>query len=373
MADPEDDWFLARFPFLGAARDRVASGGLSLGDLLTDAAFERTRRRAVQRVLGALARDGIPEPEASNADLELLSYPLARALVVAVADPYLSSRYAVAESKLASGRLAGEHDDAVRAVALEVGLPLEPPASSEGFARVHFLDYLRNAPGRDPSWKLVNQPLAAGFVTLTKDRVVRLTEEALKDRLLEELDGLERPGRTFAAAFGKDIARIQTELGAHRARFAPESGGPVRPEAFPPCMNAIWNGIRGHVNIPHMGRFAIVSFLHTLGMSGEQVLAYFATLPDFDVSKSRYQIEHITGKIGATEYTPPSCATMQTYGVCPLEQRDDLCGKVHHPLSYYRKKVRWLPPPTPGAPTTPAPPEVKDDGSARAAPPAAKT
>ena len=363
MAEVDDGRFLARYPFLAAARERVHGLGLSLGDLLQDAAFERTRRRAVERVLGSLAREGIPEHALTDPDHELFSYPLARALVVAAGDEYLASRYAVAESKLLSSRLADEDEGTLWHIAPEVGLALE--ADPQAYARIHFLDYLRHAPARDPAWKLVNQPLRAGYVSLTHERAVRLAESAFKDRLLEELDGLERPGRSFVQAFQKDLNQIQTEIGAHRARFAPETGGPVRPEAFPPCMNAIWNGIKGHVNVPHMGRFAIVSFLHTLGMSGEQVLAYFATLPDFDVNKSRYQIEHITGKIGATQYTPPSCATMQTYGICPLEQRDELCFRIHHPLSYYRKKVRWLPPPKP--PEAPKKEEVKDAGTGQAA------
>jgi DNA primase large subunit len=353
VADLEEPRFLARYPFLPRARERVQSQGLALGDLLSDAAFERARRRGVQRVLASFDRDGIPESELADPDLELYSYPLARALVVAVNDDYLSGRYAVAESKLLSRRLGHEDDEVVWAVATDVGLDLEP--DPEGFARLHFLDYLRNAPGRDNAWKLVNQPLAAGFVTLSKDKVVRLAEEALKERLREEIEGLERPGKTFAQAFQRDLNQILTVLSAHRARFQGETGGPVRPEAFPPCMNAIWNGIRTHVNVPHMGRFAIVSFLHALGMTSEDILRYFSTLPDFDANKSRYQIEHITGQIGATEYTPPSCSKMQTFGICPLDQRDEIClYEIHHPLSYYRKKVRRLPPPKP----TPAPAEV---------------
>lgn len=355
MVDLEDPRFLARYPFLARARERVQSQGLSLGDLLADGAFERARRRAVQRVLASFGKEGIPESDVTDPDLELYSYPLARALVVAVNDDYLSNRYAVAESKLLSQHLGDEEEEAVWAVATEVGLPLE--SSNDGFARLHFLDYLRNAPARDNAWKLVNQPVAKGYVTLSKDRVVRLAEEALKERLLEEVEGLERPGKTFAQAFQRDLNQIQTVLSAHRARFQQETGGPIRPEAFPPCMQAIWNGIRNHLNVPHMGRFAIVSFLHTLGMSSEDILRYFATLPDFDVNKSRYQIEHITGQIGATQYTPPSCAKMQTFGICPLEQRDEIClYEIHHPLTYYRKKVRRLPPPKP-APAV----EVKGD------------
>lgn len=338
---------LARYPFLAESRQWVKLEGQTLGDIVSDPTFERVRRRAVARVRGSLEREGIADEAVVNevdAFTELLSYPLGRALVATIEDAYMRSRYAVAESKLLSDRLRQDEPGMVRRVAGELAIPVRE--GDDGKLRLHFLEFLKFAPGRDPAWKLVNQPLERGEVLLDNDRLIRLCEEALKDRLQEELEELERPGRTLTKVFERDLNEIRTLVAAHRARFAPDVGGPVRPEAFPPCIQAIWKGIAGHVNIPHMGRFAIVSFLHTLGMSSEDVLRYFATLPDFDVNKSRYQIEHITGQIGATQYTPPSCSTMQTYGICPLDQRDDLClNVIHHPLSYYRKKVRWLPPP----------------------------
>ncbi|MDD3071462.1 MAG: DNA primase regulatory subunit PriL, partial [Methanoculleus horonobensis] len=57
--------------------------------------------------------------------------------------------------------------------------------------------------------------------------------------------------------------------------------------------------------------------------------------PDFDPDMTMYQVEHISGRSG-TEYTPPSCATMRTFGICANRDRD--CDRVNHPLSYYRLK-----------------------------------
>ncbi|MBI2078758.1 MAG: DNA primase large subunit PriL [Euryarchaeota archaeon] len=362
-----DVQLLARYPYVPLAREYVKAQGYQLGDLLVDAAFERVRRRAVQRVKGSMERDGIADVAAATeaeSEVELLSYPVARLLLAELHDPYLTSRYAVAESKLLNERLSSEQDDrVVWTVATALGVPLEAASDTESFARLHFLDFLRHAPGRDPSWKLVNQRLSAGFVSLDRARVVRLTEQALKDRLEDEVAELERPGREVAKAFPKELPELTTILAAHRARFAQDTSGEVRIEAFPPCMKAIWGGIQAHVNIPHMGRFAIVTFLHKLGMDSEAVLKFFSQVPDFDVNKSRYQIEHITGKIGGgTEYSTPGCSTMQTYGICPLEQRDEVCFSITHPLNYYRKRLRTLPPAKPSPPATPPAQEAANAG-----------
>jgi DNA primase large subunit len=74
-------------------------------------------------------------------------------------------------------------------------------------------------------------------------------------------------------------------------------------------------------------------------MNSEQILALFSQSPDFDESKSMYQIKHITGELNGTDgYTPPECSTMKTNGIC--FEPDNLCGneKVNHPLTYYRIK-----------------------------------
>jgi len=50
-----------------------------------------------------------------------------------------------------------------------------------------------------------------------------------------------------------------------------------------------------------------------------------------------YQVEHITGRGGTgTEYTTPACAAMKTTGLCV--NKDTICEKISHPLSYYKIK-----------------------------------
>ena len=69
------------------------------------------------------------------------------------------------------------------------------------------------------------------------------------------------------------------------------------------------------------------------------IIALFSQSPDFDESKSSYQIKHITGELSGTDgYTPPECSTMKTNGIC--FEPDELCARetVNHPLTYYRIK-----------------------------------
>jgi len=109
---------------------------------------------------------------------------------------------------------------------------------------------------------------------------------------------------------------------------------------LPPCMKEILSMIQSGENVPHMGRFALVAFMHALGAGREEIFKLFSTAPDFDEERTGYQIDHITGKISSTEYAPPGCSKMRTYGLCPTDKMDDICRSVKNPVSYYWKKVK---------------------------------
>jgi DNA primase large subunit len=52
---------------------------------------------------------------------------------------------------------------------------------------------------------------------------------------------------------------------------------------------------------------------------------------------TRYQVDHIRGETSPTQYSSPSCATMQSYGDCV--NMDDLCERISHPMAYYERKL----------------------------------
>src|SRR5207249_11011424 len=85
-------------------------------------------------------------------------------------------------------------------------------------------------------------------------------------------------------------------------------------------------------------RLAIVAFLHDNDWWNDENFGDYGDVPDFAADVTKYQIEHITGTSSPTEYTPPECATMKSYGICPGPDR--ICLTIKHPLSYYRVKGR---------------------------------
>ncbi|MCX6658011.1 MAG: DNA primase regulatory subunit PriL, partial [Euryarchaeota archaeon] len=133
----------AKYPFLEESAKYLRDTGVSLDQLVSSVAYERARYQGRGRVMEALDDGSIDEHPISSkidATIELLSYPIARMIVSAVADPAFVRRYAIAEAKKANERLKGESTDFVMRVADELGLEV---STDDGGFSVDFADFLR--------------------------------------------------------------------------------------------------------------------------------------------------------------------------------------------------------------------------------------
>lgn len=325
---------IARFPFLEGASEFIRGEGPTLEELLLHPAYEEVRRDGMSRVRRALEEGQIPDGETNTeADSlrELLSYPIARMIVSGVGDAYLIRRYSLAEAEKARRNMTSEDNDFISHVAKDLGMDFR----MDGLVLLHFADYLRySVQMKSKDWKLVNQRLADGYVRLGRDRFVRVLQEAIQRRMESELP-LAVNDQILGALEDK-IAEIGKLTEEKKEQYKVEDMGRIRITRVPPCMRDLIRAIQVGKHIPHTGRFALTAFLHNIGLSSDDIFRLYALSPDFQEGKTKYQIGHISGEISGTEYTPPECSTMQSYGLCPGP--DGLCKRIKHPLNYYRIK-----------------------------------
>jgi DNA primase large subunit len=326
---------LARYPFLPEAVELIREREITLEDLLS---LDIPRRAGYERVLEALENGFIeehPVQREEEAYTELLSYPVGRMLVSCIGDNYLVRRYAVAESKLASRRFMGEDIDFLCKVAAHYDMEVQV----NGDISVPFPQYLTATNRmRAKEWKLVNQPLKDGRILLNRRKLIRVLQELIRKRLEEELP---LPVNTeILQTFREEAGAIASLLKEKKRRYEGDTIAQVSITLLPPCMQHLLAMIQKGENVPHMGRFALTAFLHNTGLDSEEIFRIYSTFPDFDERMTRYQIDHITGVISGTEYTPPECSTMMSYGIC--HNPDGLCAQewMNHPLTYYRTKSR---------------------------------
>lgn len=300
-----------------------------------------------------------------EADLlrKVLSYPIARMLVSAVGDILLIRRYALREAEASYEHMIREDPEFLQEMGTEeLGMPGELVDGRD--FRVHFTDYLKNASAiRDRAWKLYNQDLKDGWVYLPKEKYVRLLQEALRNRIESELP-LE-VNEEILEALDDEIKRVVEGVDRLRSSIQKESYGEFSMEYLAPCMRELLGKVQTGINIPHVARFALTAFLYHVGLDADDIIDLFRVSPDFKEDIASYQVRHIGGDISGTRYTPPSCSTMITYGICI---RDKSCEGMGHPLTFYYRRQKQAEresgktPPTPEVRAEEASPEEVEAG-----------
>jgi len=237
---------LARYPFFEEARGEVAERAERLVDVVDDAVLDR----AEERVTLALERGETGET-ASDARVELFSYPVARAVVSVVDEHPVTRRYAWAESVTARDRFVddmtsegsfgnvGNARVTFEEIVEEFGMEVRE-TDEAGTYKMEVGNFLGLASGMsDEEWKLVNRSVDDGWVRVTRDDVLELSREAVRERVADGLplfvpeeagDGIEPAVENVREVVAE--ADITTEIDR------------VEESEFPPCMETLLAEVR---------------------------------------------------------------------------------------------------------------------------------
>ena len=331
----------ARYPFLETARDAVATEAVDLATVVEQdrAVVDRARERVV-----AALEDGTTGVPVRETRVELLSYPVARVLVSLIDEQVLVRKYARGEATTAYDRFTDDLADTTQLKSVDTtGLSVTDLLSefdleagvretSVGY-RIDVGTYLPLAAGLwDDEWRLVNRALDDGEVPVTDDELLALLREAIRDRIEDGLP-FEVPD-AIATALEDDAAEIRDVLADLDLTREIDT---VVPDLFPQCMKALLDQIQKGEHLPHHSRFAITAFLTSIGMGTDEIVELYRVNSAFGEEMTRYQTDHIGGETSPTEYSAPSCATMQSYGDCV--NKDDLCERIAHPMAYYEDRL----------------------------------
>jgi len=335
----------ARYPFLLDAAEEVKRLDLKIENLDSDD-YKPIVKRAEERLEEALKddRSGVEYRE-REAHIEIPSYPVAIILAAASANDYIKRRYALAEAKRAYKLLRKEDKRKVMEIANFFNWNIKIPRVKVGYREydftLHFTDYLRNAKSfNEKRWKLVNRFMLNGEVYLTKRETARLLQEEIQRHIKKRLNFDVRS--MLPESILERVERLKQKYAGHmeKTRFGEFPKEAVH-SAFPPCVKQLYEAARTGSHLSHVGRFTLTSFLVSIGMKTAEIVDLFRSSSDFNERMTRYQVEHIAGVRGSrTKYIPPTCETLKTHGLCP--GTEDLCGRIRHPLTYYRRKTRML-------------------------------
>jgi DNA primase large subunit len=332
----------AKYPFLKESQQFMGRNADSIEDFLQSNPGRIALRHAMDRVRAALRASEQREEvrdlasDSLGVKISVSGYVLARILISCTGDRSLVDRLARYEAQRAYRFLIDEEEEKRLFVARSVGM-------NGAGTDVPVIQYVEIVAGlHEERWRLVNRDVHDGQVRVTPEEMNELLREQVRVILLRQL-----PLRVPETVCRLLIPQTEEIRNVFQQTML-EQFGAVEEDAFPPCMQALIGALTGGTNITHAGRFSLTAFLNNIGMAPADIIALYCRAPDFDLSKTQYQVEHISGR-GGTEYTAPSCAAMRTNGICV--HSDALCEKINHPLSYYRIRKKKGKKPEPGGPT----------------------
>lgn len=296
--------------------------------------YQPIRQRAFERIEQSILDLPVDSSQILKPEIEIPSFPSAVVMLAATGIQKLKTRFALSEAKRVTEYLREEKIGKVVEIAKFFKWDIKIKETEiKVECEIHFSDYLRNISTLyyEKKWKLVNRVVNNGKVFLPKNDVARLLEEEVRRYIEQKLN-------ININKLPPEIEEYITKLrqlipkGQYDEVKLPKE---VATEAFPPCIQMLYEKAVKGQHIPHIGRFTLTAFLVTVGMGVEAVIQLYKKTSDYKERMTRYQVEHIAGVRGSrTKYIPPICETLRTHGVCNSE-----CKGVKSPFGYYYKNI----------------------------------
>jgi len=334
---------IAKYPFLPQARQLISAFEF---DFKTIANIPSIRERAKQRVSASFDfKAHFSRPLTHDPQTEIASFALALAYASGIGDSKMIERFALYEADQINEFLKAEtHEEVILEIARSFIWEIHVEEEKEQHAiSIHFNKFLENSTrGRlhhDQKWKLVNRVLVNGWVHVNPYELARLLQEEVRIRIEENA---KRELANFPQQMQMDIDELKAEF-LKRKPTLEEFDQIVRAQEseYPPCINGLLKRAATGQHMSHVERFTLVTYLLHQGVSVDSIVSLFSGVPDFNVEKTRYQVENLAGKrYGENKpYVTYNCSSLQTHGVCsgPVDQ---ICKTIRNPLTYHLRKQR---------------------------------
>jgi len=323
----QDDfrWY-AKYPYDPRAGDILREISLNIDDFMTDD-LRFLIDEAAKRIIDLINGKGSLLWE--NDYQEMIKFYLAVLIVRGSDNEYLYRAYADAEAKRAQSLLRNEDDEKIIELSKSLGIDVRKRGAA---FLMKYRDFIEFTKGLSPvHWKLFNFRLESGYVKLNKRQVIRVLANVVKKRVYNIIRSIEVTPDFLSEYTIRVINQVNIRIDKEKETLLDKDIS-----NYPPCIRKMIDDIP--IGLSHPARFTLVTFLHKMGYSIEEIVDLFRRVPDFNLEKTRYQVEHILGLRGSRiEYEVPSCRKIKSYGMCIPDQ---ICRGIRHPTTYVRKKRR---------------------------------
>ncbi len=327
-----------KYPFSKSAKSVVSRYNLTFEDI--DESILHKAQAIIRATFEGRERKTIIEDNKEVLLSEILAFTVSKILVSLINRLELNRKFVKLYESSILNNLEEEDENNLFEIADELNIC----RGTEKNFSVPLQDYLRPEI-EDQNEKLVNKKIRGGTVFLDRAEFMKLISKIAAHELKNSLVSIGAGRKDFPANLKKSAEFLDLEFAqTARAQFSKSDFGAIAPEAFPPCMAKIYSELLNGVNVTHSGRFAIATFLASIGMPAQKITDSFRRTPNFNESITRYQVERIAGEKGE-KYSCPSCDKMRSYQLCVAN-----CP-VSHPIQFYgveltkgKKPISLIPP-----------------------------
>lgn len=264
---------------------------------------------------------------------DIVVFPLVKIILSYLRRPVLYERFASLVGDLSFEYLVNEKEKVSTLIELASELNLKVDVQIEGNTpsfSVPISSYL-SFPLKDAQLHLVNQSVDHGHVKLGTNAACRWLAEGIHSHVLRSLPmDVKGLPLSFSQLANQATQRLQA---LHVQESKSLSNGVVL-SAFPPCMEKLYGEITSGVNISHMARFDLATFLINIQMPHEDIVSVYAKASNYDERVTRYHLDNLSGKSSGKQYSMPACSKVREHGFCISRT----CN-VSHPLQFYRREV----------------------------------
>lgn len=330
MSSSSED--LKKYPFLGGAEELLA--GLSLGNL---GEFPELLEKTEKRIRYLLRLSSEPVFVEDKRDAVAI-FSASLAIVSATGNKRLMRSFAYALSRELERNLSGSPLTLYVQIANSIGVRCQLIGAE---FEMPLIDYLRlKGVESEPSLLLPQLKLQRGMVYFAPNSFRKLLAVVFRRVLVDRMEA-QAPELRKASVdpkVGEVISSVSSEFLKKRGQEVDISSLSPVESLYPPCVKFWISQMNKGINIPHLARFLVATFLLSLDLSTDEILPYFSHTPDYDERIARYQIEDLAGQKGSGKrYSVPRCDTLRTTGVCTC--RTGLCQRMTSPLLYYRISI----------------------------------
>jgi DNA primase large subunit len=170
-------------------------------------------------------------------------------------------------------------------------------------------------------------------------------QEEVQEKIEESLNR-KISMRTLPIELQQDVQVLKIEFDKVKALLEEkfDIGAYAQEGDYPPCIVSLLGRAKSGAHLSHTERVTMVTYLIHQGAKSDAIAQLFSKVADFNLEKTKYQVDNLSGKTTGQPYITYNCETLRTHGVC-LNTTDPICRRIRNPLTYHRIKQGLPPPP----------------------------